>query len=253
MGAFDGKVVLVTGATSGIGKAVAVAFGREGARVVVAGRREREGVTVAEEIHKAGGTAIFARADVQREEDIAAMVQAAVRAYGRLDVAVNNAGTEGRVGLLGDLKASDFDEVVSTNLRGTWLSLKYEIPALLKSGGGAIVNMSSIMGSVGAPGLTLYSATKGGIEGMTRSAAMEYAQAGVRVNAVAPGTIYTEMLERMLGAAGQDPERYITAKVPMGKGGTPEQVADAVLWLASDKSSFVTGQVITIDGGYTVR
>lgn len=248
---FDGKVVLVTGGGTGIGRATAEAFAREGAKVVVAGRREAPGVEVVKAIQAAGGTASFVRADVANEKDAIAAVAFAVKAYGQLDVLFNNAGIVGKNGLIAELQAADFDNTFGTNVRAVWLLMKHALPHLVKTKG-AIVNNGSIVADVGIPGLTLYSATKGAVHTLTRTAALEFISSGVRVNAVAPGPIGTEMATAMFGS-GEKFEEAFKGKLPVGRTGRSEDIAEAVLYLASPEASFVVGQILTVDGGLTAQ
>ena len=250
---FEGKVALVTGGTGGIGRAGAVAFGREGAKVAVVGRREAEGQETVRLIERAGGAGFFVRADVTREADARAMVEAVMARYGRLDAVFNNAGVEGVAAPVHEQTEANFDLVMGVNVKGMWLSLKYEIPALLKSGGGAIVNNSSIGGLVGMAGMAFYSASKHAIVGLTKSAALEYAREGIRVNAVAPGGVQTDMLDRVTGGAGSEYRAKMVAIHPIGRIASPDEIAAAVLWLCSDAASFVVGHVLTVDGGFTAR
>ena len=249
----EGKVALVTGASSGIGRAAALALGREGARVVVAARRADAGEETAAMVREAGGDAAFVRADVSRAADVASLLAATVERYGRLDCAVNNAGTTGStLALTADTTEEAWDEVVTTNLKGVWLCMKHEIPLMLDAGGGSIVNMSSVLGLVGsALGASAYVASKHAIVGLTKAAALEYARRGVRVNALCPAFVETPLIE----AATSTPERRgrIAGLHPLGRLGRPEEVADAVVWLCSDASSFVTGQTVAVDGGYLAQ
>jgi NAD(P)-dependent dehydrogenase (short-subunit alcohol dehydrogenase family) len=247
---FNNKVALVTGGTSGIGEATAIAFAREGAKVIVAGRRQAEGTAVVEKIRTMSGDAIFVRADVTQEEDIQNLVSKAVEHYGRLDYAFNNAGVESPHLALADQSLEHFETIMAVNVRGVFLSLKYEIPAILKTSGGAIVNTSSVCGLVGFAGVSPYVASKHAVIGLTRVAALDYAKHGIRVNAVAPGIIKTPMVERLTGG-NPEVNTQKAAMHPMGRLGQPDEVAEAVIWLCSDKSSFVTGQWITMDGGLT--
>jgi NAD(P)-dependent dehydrogenase (short-subunit alcohol dehydrogenase family) len=250
---FDGRVVLVTGASSGIGRATAVAFGREGARVVVTGRRHRETEDTAGLVRAAGGESAAVEGDVSRAADVQRMVAAAVSTFGRLDCAVNNAGIEGGKAFVptADYDEEIWDEVVAINLTGVFLCMKYEIRQMLAQGKGSIVNMSSVAGLIGTRIGVGYGATKHGVIGATRAAAMEYATANIRVNAVCPGVVRTAMTERAffhdekLGAA-------MTARHPMGRLGTTDEVAEAVMWLCSEAASFTTGHALPVDGGLTV-
>jgi NAD(P)-dependent dehydrogenase (short-subunit alcohol dehydrogenase family) len=248
---FDGKVVLVTGATSGIGRSTAEAFAREGAKVVVAGRREGQGVEVVKAIQAAGGTASFLRTDVSSEKDAEAAVAYAVKTYGKLDVLFNNAGIGGKGGPIGELVGDDFDTVFGTNVKALWLLMKHALPHLVKTKG-SIVNNGSVVADIGLAGTTLYSATKGAVHTLTRTAALEFISQGVRVNAVAPGPVLTEAATNMFG--GEDKFRaFFQDKLPVGRVGLPEDIAEAVLYLASPQASFVVGQILTVDGGYTAQ
>ncbi|HUM13502.1 MAG TPA: SDR family oxidoreductase [Myxococcaceae bacterium] len=248
---FDSKVVLVLGGNAGIGRAAAEAFAREGARVVVSARREEQGVAVVQAIQKAGGTAKFIRADVAKEADIKAAIDGTVKEFGQLDALFNNAGIEGKNGPIGDLSAGDFDETFAVNARGTWLAMKHALPHLAKTRG-TIVNNSSVVGEIGIPNISVYSASKGAVNALTRTAAMEFIPQGVRVNAVAPGPIETDMAARMFG--GLEAFRaYFKPQIPAGGPGVVEDVAEAVLYLASPESRFVVGQVLTVDGGVSAR
>jgi len=249
---YDGKVALVTGGGTGIGRATAIAFAREGAKVVIGNRNGEAGEAVVQAIKDSGGDASFLKTDVSSEDDVKALIEHAVATYGRLDVAFNNAGIGGSAGPLADQTTENYDKVMGINVKGVWLSMKYEIPAMLKTGGGAIVNNSSVGGLVGFAGVSIYSASKHAVMGLTKSAALEYSKHGVRVNAVNPAVIRTPMAEGL--ARGRRIQTDDFAKMhPIGRIGEPEEVAEAVLWLCSDKASFVTGTATCVDGGFTVQ
>jgi NAD(P)-dependent dehydrogenase (short-subunit alcohol dehydrogenase family) len=242
-------VVLITGGLTGIGRATAMAFAREGAKVVVAGRREEAGKALVLELRAFGTEAAFINTDVRQEEDARNMVNETVTRFGRLDVAVNNAGTEGAVGPITEQTAERFAATFETNVLGVLLCMKHELRVMQPQGSGSIVNISSTMGSRGAPNASLYVASKHAVEGLTKSGALEAAVFNVRVNAVAPGPVETGMLDRFTGS--QDRKTGLLASIPLRRAGRPEELADAILFLASDKASFVTGQIISVNGGKT--
>jgi NAD(P)-dependent dehydrogenase (short-subunit alcohol dehydrogenase family) len=242
-------VVLVTGALTGIGRATALAFARENAHVVVSGRRPEEGRKLAEELRTLGVEAEFVQADVRFEDEVRNLVDQVVARFGRLDVAVNAAGTEGPSGPVTDLTPEHYAAVFDSNVLGTLLSVKHEMRVMLAQGSGSIVNISSTMGSRGAANLSLYVASKHAVEGLTKSAAIEGAASGVRVNAIAPGPVETAMLDRVTGSA--DRKAAFLTNVPLKRAGTPEEIADAIVFVASDKASFITGEIIRINGGKT--
>jgi NAD(P)-dependent dehydrogenase (short-subunit alcohol dehydrogenase family) len=249
----SGKVALVTGGSSGIGRAASLAFAREGARVVVAARRIEQGEETTTLIREAGGEGIFVRADMSRRADIEALVEQTVATYGRLDFAFNNAGIEGTPFVpTADYSEDAWDQVITINLKGVWLCMKFEIPSMLKQGGGVIVNMASVSGLMGGGVGAAYTASKHGVVGLTREAALEYAGQGVRVNAVAPAVIRTPMAERALLQDSESEARIATLH-PLGRVGTPGEVAEAVVWLCSDAASFITGHTLPIDGGVLGR
>ncbi len=244
---FDGKVAVVTGGNSGIGRATAIRFAQEGAKVVVAARRIQQGEETVEEITSAGGEAIFVSTDVSKAAQVESMVNQAVEAYGRLDFAFNNAGTS-TSGLMHEATEEDWDRVIDVNLKGVWLCMKYEITQMLAQGGGAIVNDSSGAGLVGEGNAPIYAASKFGVVGLTRSSALRYARSGIRINAVCPGAVPTPGLQ---GALDRRPEleEWFGAHEPIGRLGEPNEIAEAVVWLCSDSASFVTGVAMPVDGG----
>jgi NAD(P)-dependent dehydrogenase (short-subunit alcohol dehydrogenase family) len=244
-----GKVALVTGASSGIGRATAIAFARAGGKVVAASRRTTEGEETAHYIQEIGGEAIFIKTDVSKAADVETLIEKTIDIYGRLDCACNNAGLGGAASPIADMSEKDWDQLVDVNLKGTWLCLKYQIRAMLKQGSGAIVNIASVAGVVGFPGFTGYCATKGGVIALSRAAAMEYAKAGIRINVVSPGAIATDMLATL----PTDVLTQLTAMHPIGRIAKPEEVAETVVWLCSDGSSFLVGHNMMVDGGYTAQ
>ncbi|MGA9977308.1 MAG: SDR family oxidoreductase, partial [Candidatus Sulfotelmatobacter sp.] len=245
----EGKVGLVTGGTSGIGRETAVLFAKAGAKVVVAGRREPEGKETMELVQAAGGEGLFVKTDVSQALEVEALIQKAVERFGRLDVAFNNAGIEGVWAPIIRQSEEDWDRTIAINLKGVWLSLKYEIQQMLKQGGGgAIVNMSSITGLVGAVGAAAYSASKHGVMGLTQTAALENAKRGIRINAVCPGFTETPMADRIFRVPGV--HKYVVSCQPIGRLGRPTEIAEAVVWMCSDRASFMTGQSLVLDGGF---
>ncbi|HKP87299.1 MAG TPA: SDR family oxidoreductase [Blastocatellia bacterium] len=250
---FQGKVALVTGASSGIGRASALAFAREGARVVVAARRSLQGEETAQMIIDGGGEAIFVKTDVSRANEVESLMKKIAGTYERLDCAFNNAGISSPfLSLTADLSEEEWDSVTNTNQKGIWLSMKYEIPLILKQGGGSIVNMASVLGLVGTSlGVGPYVASKHAIIGLTKAVALEYARQGLRVNAICPGFIQTELIEVVTNNAGA--EDQLIAAHPVGRIGKAEEIAESVLWLCSDASSFVTGHSLVVDGGYVAQ
>ena len=247
----ENKVALITGGTSGIGRDTAVRFVKAGAKVIFSGRREVEGNETLNLVRAAGGDGHFIKSDVSKSADVESLVQKTVEKYGRLDIAVNNAGIEGVWAPLIEQSEENWDQVQNINLKGVWLSMKYEILQMLKQGGGgAIVNMSSVAGLIGAAGAGVYVASKHGVLGLTKSAAIEYAAHGIRVNAVCPAVIETPMAERAFGEPAVN--KRMLSLHPLGRFGKPMEVAEAVLWLCSDKSSFTTGQYLGIDGGLLI-
>ena len=249
---FDGKVALVTGGGSGIGRATALAFAREGAQVVVGDRNTRRGEETVSLIRNASGTASFRRTDVLVAADIEALVEHAISEYGGLDLAFNNAGIEGDVRPLVEQTEANYDTLMDINVKGVWLSMKYEIPRMLERGGGAIVNSSSVAGVIGFPGLGIYIASKHAVIGLTKTAALEYSAQGIRVNAVNPALIDTEMVDRLAAGLNMKKDDLSTLH-PIGRIGQVDEVADAVLWLCSGRASFVTGHSLVVDGGFTAH
>jgi NAD(P)-dependent dehydrogenase (short-subunit alcohol dehydrogenase family) len=251
MNRFKDKVVLVTGATAGIGRAAAQAFAREGAKLVVTGRNRNTGESLVAELRKQGTEVEFVPGDASQEAAQKNWVEAAIKRFGRLDVAVNNAGAEGELGPVSEQNEANYTKVFDTNVKGLLFALKHQVPALSRQGG-AIVNVSSIVGSIGMAGASVYGASKHAVNGLTRAVALETARSGVRINVVAPGAIYTQMLERFTGGS-KDAQAGLAGAHPVGRLGGVEEIAQAMLYLASDDAKFVTGSILAIDGGYTAQ
>jgi NAD(P)-dependent dehydrogenase (short-subunit alcohol dehydrogenase family) len=251
-GCVAGKVALVTGGGSGIGRASALALAREGAKVVISDIVVAGGEETVRMVKTAGGEATFVQADVSKPADVEALVNKVVEVYGRLDCAFNNAGIEGQLQQTVECSEENWDRTIAINLKGVWLCMKYEIPVMLKQGGGAIVNTASVAGLVGFRGLPAYVASKHGVVGLTKTAALEYAKSGIRVNAVCPGVIHTPMVERLFREQPQWGEA-VQALEPVARMGKPEEVAEAVVWLCSDAASFVTGLAMAVDGGMVAQ
>ena len=250
---FVGKVALVTGGASGIGRATALAFAREGAKTVASDVDVEGGDETVCMIKNSGGEATFVKADVSLSDEVEVLVHKTVETYGQLDCAFNNAGLEREYSNPDERYAEEtFQSVIDTNLKGVWLCMKYEIPQMLEQGFGAIVNTSSVAGLVGVPHQPIYVASKHGVSGMTKSAAVEYADRGIRINAVCPGLINTPLLDR-IHASNPDMKAEADSWQPIGRPGQPEEIAEAVIWLCSDKASFVVGHMMTIDGGLVAR
>ena len=247
-GQLDGKVALITGAGSGIGRASALAFAREGAKVAVVDIVIDGGEETVRMVKEAGGEAFFIKVDVSNAADVKAMVNQVVETYGRIDCAYNNAGIEGVIASTEEYSEEMFDKVIDINLTGVWLCMKYELPHMLKQGNGSIVNTASGAGLVGVAGMSAYVASKHGVVGLTKTAALEYAKSGIRVNAVCPGLIQTPMVERITKDQPQLTEALVAAE-PVGRTGKPEEIAESVVWMCSDAASFVTGHSMSVDGG----
>ena len=253
-GLLKGKVSLVTGAASGIGRAASLVMSREGATVVVSDVNADGGAETLDAIKERGGDGMFVQADVSRRDDAATLIGQVVSAYGRLDCAYNNAGVEGYMsGRLHEYPEDQWDRLIDINLKGVWLCMKHEIPQMMDQGGGAIVNTASAAGLVGSRRLAAYVASKHAVVGLTKTAALEYATDGIRVNAVCPGMIDTPMMDRLFRGREPDYEADIPARQPIGRLGTPEEIAEAVTWLCSDAASLVTGLAMAVDGGLTAQ
>ena len=246
------KVVLVTGGSSGIGKACALAFSRAGAIVTIVADINEEGLS--QTVSEMEGEGLSIRLDVSKPDQVQHLIEKVVEKYGRIDCAVNNAGIEGTLASTMDCSEENWDRVLEINLKGIWLCMKYEIPQMLKQGGGSIVNMSSVLGLVGSPGYPAYVASKHGVVGLTKTAALEFAQAGIRINAVCPGAVRTPLMNRMINDnPGVISEEFLASLEPIGRVASPEEVAEAVLWLSSPKASYATGLALPLDGGLTAR
>ena len=248
---FKEKTVIVTGAGNGIGRAIAIAFANEGANVVVSDVSKEGGEETVEIIRKESGEAIFIKADVGNGSEIKELVKKTVSTFGRLDYAVNNAGIEGEVAPIADYPEEIWDSVIRINLKGVWLGLKYQIPAILETGGGAIVNIASMEGIIAFPGISPYVAAKHGVNGITKAVALEYMKAGVRVNSICPGIIDTKMINRLTEEVPQVDD--LVTLSPAGRKGRPEEIAEAAVWLCSNKASFVNGHTLVVDGGYVIQ
>ncbi len=246
------QVVVITGALSGIGRAAAFAYADAGAQVVVSGRRDEAGEALAAELRSRGAEAEFVRADVRRDEEVRNLIDVAVQRFGHVDVVVNNAGTEGKPGPLVDQTGESVAETFDANVLGTVYGMKHALRVMLPRGSGSIVNVSSLLGHRGMGGVSIYTASKHAVEGLTKAGAIEVAGTGVRINAVAPGPIETAMMDRVVGE-DQDTKAAFLAMVPLKRAGRPEEIADAIVFLGSDKASFITGQVIDADGGMSAR
>ena len=249
---FTGKVALVTGGASGIGRAAALGFARQGARVVLADVAVTGGEETAHLITKEGANAVFIRADVSVAADVAAMVAVALRKFGRLDLAINNAGVLGSGASMIDFTEDDWDDVMGVNLKGVWLCMKHEIPAMMQAGGGAIVNVSSVAGLVGSQHSPAYAASKHGVVGLTKTAALQYAPHNIRVNCICPAAVFSPMLETLVTRNPQVGTK-LKASQPNGRFASPAEIAAVAVWLCSDAASFVTGAALPVDGGYTAQ
>jgi NAD(P)-dependent dehydrogenase (short-subunit alcohol dehydrogenase family) len=248
----ESRVALVTGAGAGIGRATALSFARDGCRVAVSDVCDEGGNDTVRMIADAGGEAIYVHADVANPSDVSALIARTVERFGRLDYAFNNAGIEGDSAPTADCTEANWDRVIAINLKGAWLCMKEEIPQMLRTGGGSIVNCASVAGLVGFSGIPAYTASKHGLVGLTKTAALEYATSGIRVNAVCPGVIDTKMIDRFTHGSAEAEDQLIEME-PMGRMGHPEEIAEAVLWLCSDAAGFVTGTALAVDGGLVAR
>jgi NAD(P)-dependent dehydrogenase (short-subunit alcohol dehydrogenase family) len=249
---FKNKVVVITGASFGIGRATALAFAREGAKLVISDVQDKEGEYLAEQIRKQGNECIYVHCNISKPGDVQKMVSETINRFGRLDIAYNNAGIEGEMGFTADGSEENFDRVIGINLKGVWACMKYEILEMLKNKKGVIVNCSSIAGVVGSKGLPVYVASKHGVNGLTKSAALEYAGQGIRINSVCPGGVHTPMLDRILETSPGLKDQ-MDSMHPIGRVAEPEEIAEAVLYLCSDRASFITGHELVVDGGFTAQ
>jgi len=249
---FKDKVVIITGASFGIGKATALAFAKEGAKLLIADVQDKEGEHLAEQIRKQGNECIYVHCDISKPAEVQKMVSETVNRFGRLDIAYNNAGIEGEMGFTADGSEENFDRVIGINLKGVWACMKHEIPEMLKNNKGVIVNCSSIAGVIGSQGLPIYVASKHGVNGLTKNAALEYAGQGIRVNSVCPAGVQTSMLDRIV-QTNPSLKDQMSAMHPIGRVAQPEEIADAVLYLCSDRASFITGHELLVDGGFTIQ
>ena len=245
----DQKAAIITGGSSGIGRAAAVALAKQGVKIAIAARRSKEGEETVRLIKEAGSEGIFVKTDVANENDVRSLVEKTVKQYNRLDYAFNNAGIEEKTTPLVDQTSEVFDQIMNVNVKGVWLSMKYEIPEMIRTGGGAIVNTSSGAGVIGYPQQPIYIASKHAVLGLTKSAALEYAKSGIRINAIAPGVTETEMVERV----DKQLIEHLKSITPIGRIGDPQEIANAVVWLLSDKASFVLGHTLLVDGGVVSR
>lgn len=250
-GLLHNKIALITGGASGIGRATAHVFAREGAHIALADMNSTQGEETAHQICTSGGKAIFVKTDVSKSAEVETLVQKTIDTFGQLDCAFNNAGIFGRSARLADFTEEDWDQMMDINLKGVWLCMKYEIPHMLKRGG-AIVNASSVSGLVGSKSSPLYAASKHGVTGLTRTAALQYANNNIRVNCTCPGAIHTPMLEHIFSHNPANREKY-TAAAPLGRLAKPEEVAEAVAWLCSDASGYITGVALPVDGGWVAQ
>lgn len=250
-GQLAGKVALVIGGSTGIGRATAIAFGKAGANVAIAGRGKERGKETEALVKQTGAESLFIETDVTSDSSVRALIDQTVEKFGRIDAAFNNAGIEGKVAPIAETTEADFDSIINTNLKGVYLGLKYQVSQMLKNGGGTIVNTASIGGVVGFPNTAIYCASKHAVIGLTKTAALELAESSIRVNAIAPGAVQTGLLNRMSG--GEAAAQGVAQAIPMKRIAKPEEIADAVVWLCSSEASYLTGHTLVIDGGFTVQ